>query len=197
MPSIEQQREYKRRYKALHPERVREQARRHNRCSYGLHKEKRDAAIRQYRIDNKEKCAATTRRWKAKNIEHVRAYAREYWYRNRAQALYRAIKAKATREGVAFDLDKEWFEQRLATTCALSDLPFVLESDRKRRTAYSPSVDRIVAGGGYTKANCRMVLWCINQALHTYGEECLLEVFRAILGRRGELPRVLKVAAWK
>lgn len=92
------------------------------------------------------------------------------------------VKQRAKEKGVNFDLTIEWFETRLkAGACELSGLPFDLEAKRGRN---SPTIDRITAGGHYTQANCRMILWSINRALNNYGEDYLFGVFERVLARR-------------
>jgi hypothetical protein len=106
-------------------------------------------------------------------------------YRNQdlAKYLWLGVRLEAKRKGVDFDLTVEWFRLRLKTgVCEMSALPFDLESQRGPNR---PSVDRKAAGGHYTQANCRLVLYSINMALSNYGEDYVLNVFRHVLARRG------------
>jgi len=61
--------------------------------------------------------------------------------------------------------------------CALSGLPFLAEKCvQSRLSPYSPSIDRIEAGGDYTQNNCCVILFAMNAMLMDWGED----VFRKI-----------------
>lgn len=93
--------------------------------------------------------------------------------------MWSTSKKSARLKGVDFDLDHDWFRVRLAAgICQVSGLPFDLTA--AKRVAASPSVDRIDPKGPYTKANCRLILWWINQAFSNMGEDYAFGVFRAI-----------------
>ncbi len=59
-----------------------------------------------------------------------------------------------------------------------------LDCSPLRRSAvkgpYTPSVDRVTAGAGYTRSNCRLVLMCVNSALMWWGLEAFIPVAKAI-----------------
>lgn len=102
----------------------------------------------------------------------------------RARVMRQGVKDEAKRKGVEFDLSLEWFEARLkAGVCELSGLRFDFERGGHKPNA--PSVDRVAPGSHYTEANCRMILYSINVALHNWGEDYVLNVFRHVLARRG------------
>src|SRR6202012_5673358 len=96
---------------------------------------------------------------------------RNWIYRRKRRAklfLHRAKKV-CKKMGVECDLTEEWIQTRLdAGTCELSGIPFDFDG---KKTPNSPSVDRKVAAGPYTKDNCRLVLWSINRALSNLGDE--------------------------
>jgi len=96
----------------------------------------------------------------------------------RANELLRNIRRRSKAEGWEFDLDCDWLIQRLeAGICEISALPFDMSAIKG---PYTPSVDRVIAGGGYTKRNCRVVLMCVNSALMNWGFEAFLPVAKAI-----------------
>ena len=101
--------------------------------------------------------------------------------KNRAASFAIEIKSGARKQGIKYDLTKEWFKERLDSgICELSGMPFDMEGKRSRN---SPSVDRINPMGSYTKDNCRLVLWSVNRALSNYGQEYLVGVFKKIIER--------------
>ena len=98
----------------------------------------------------------------------------------RAQELLKGISKRCKREGWEFDLDVEWVMERLAAgRCQVSDYYFDFSA---ARGPYTPSVDRVIAGAGYTKRNCRLVLMCVNSALMDWGLEFRIEHDRAFAG---------------
>jgi hypothetical protein len=102
----------------------------------------------------------------------------------RATERLRAIKKRAIRDNLSYGLDSEWLAERLRVgTCEVSGLKFDL-TRRRRPNAYTPSIDRIDASGGYTKENCRVVLLAVNTALQDWGLETFLDIASAIANRR-------------
>ena len=76
-----------------------------------------------------------------------------------------------------FDLDVEWVIERLeAGICQLSGKPFDLSESRGFAT---PSLDKINPKDGYTKQNTRVILFGLNAALGTWGEEKLFDAVMA------------------
>ena len=94
---------------------------------------------------------------------------------------------RARAEGVTFDLDREWLKPKLdAGVCEVTGLPYQSVAPGKHRThPYAPSLDRIVAGGPYTKDNVRLVLFAVNRAMSDWGEEVLLTIARALVAKGG------------
>jgi hypothetical protein len=103
--------------------------------------------------------------------------------RGRAQSIVKSCRNAAKRSGVSFDLNLEWMiEQIERGTCAYSGLEFDLSKPTKSRVhPRAPSADRIVAGGGYTMSNVRIVCWQLNMARCTYGDDLLNELAFAIV----------------
>ena len=94
-----------------------------------------------------------------------------------ARLRLRNCKRRAEKKGWDFDLDVEWIQERLdAGICEMSGIQFLYGF---RRTWDSFSIDRIDSTKGYTKDNCRAILWCLNLAFSTWGEEVLKSVVLA------------------
>jgi hypothetical protein len=60
--------------------------------------------------------------------------------------------------------------------CEITGIPFRRGDDEK---AYSPSLDRIRAGGLYSAANCRLVLLAVNVAMSDWGEDVFRDICAA------------------
>jgi hypothetical protein len=104
----------------------------------------------------------------------------------RASRLVCSIKKRSKREGVDFDLDAGWLSEKLKRgKCELTGLQFDFSIENRRRNSRTPSVDRITAGGGYTKANCRVVLYAVNCLLNDWGLDESLEIARSLVFNQG------------
>lgn len=172
--------EYKRRYAATH--KAEEAARRKN-----YYAKNRDKILQQHKDSwsrNRKNKIEVKRASRAAFPDRHRGYQRAHRLKNPASWRLYATRMSAKKKGIAFDLDRDWFEQKLtAGVCELSGIQF----DGGKRTPNSASVDRIDPKGPYTKENCRMIIWWLNRALSNLGEEYALEVFRAIFKKRGEI----------
>lgn len=136
---------------------------------------------REYRLRHADKIRVETReqmkRWRKANPERTVAKAAEHSsklhlsLRGRAMELWRAAKTRAAKRGHAFDLDLDWVIVRLQGTCELTGLPFEISARGSGRGSRSASIDRRDSTQGYVKANCRLIVWGINAALHNWGED--------------------------
>lgn len=103
----------------------------------------------------------------------------------RARQLLKNILKKCRQFSLDFDLDHEWLASRLKHGhCELTGLPFNMSVATRKRNAFTPSVDRIQAGAGYTKQNCRLVLFSVNAAISDWGLEVLEQVANALIAKR-------------
>lgn len=102
----------------------------------------------------------------------------------RASKLVAAAKSRAATKGLPFGLTVEWVQLALdAGVCEATGIAFDLEANRGWNT---PSLDQIQAGKGYTPGNTRVVLFGLNAACGTWGENKVIEMSRAIMARRRE-----------
>lgn len=107
----------------------------------------------------------------------------------RASRLVAAAKGRAKDRGLPFDLDVEWVLERLDVgICQLSGKPFDLSETRSMST---PSLDRIDPKGGYVKTNTRVVLFGLNAALGTWGQEKLFDAVGAAMKMQSNASTIL------
>ena len=189
----EKVREYKRRDREKNGDKIRERMKNW----YAKNHDSALARQRAYNLANADRINECTRERRAADPSKFRERARADRQKKKAAYLFYSVKARATKAGIPFDLNKEWLQDRIdAGICEMSGLPFDFETlgGHGPRNPNGASVDRIRANGGYTKDNCRLILWSINRALSNWGDEYMLHIFRTILRRRGEvvIPPVLR-----
>jgi hypothetical protein len=123
--------------------------------------------------------------WRSKRGDIMRAQWRKY-HRSETGVITKLLnyaRDRSRSEGVFFDLDREWLKQKLDRgVCEVTGLRYQNIAPGDYRThPYAPSLDRIKAGGPYTKDNVRLVLFGINRAMSDWGEEVLLVMARAMV----------------
>lgn len=76
-------------------------------------------------------------------------------------------KNRATKKNLEYDLDPDWFREKSVGVCEITGIPFDISppQEKGKRNPLSPSIDRIDIDKGYTKDNCRVVLWAVNRAM--------------------------------
>src|SRR6185437_9285623 len=101
----------------------------------------------------------------------------------------------AAKSGVSFDLTADWaaalvLEQRFR--CAVTGVRFFDDHQTASRShPFAPSIDRIKAGGGYTKDNCRIVCHAANVMLFDWGVGVFEKAARGLLHARAGKRRQL------
>ncbi len=117
-------------------------------------------------------------------IERARAWtkAREHAPAERAKRMLGNVKGRAMKNGLPYDLTREWALPRLLAGCELTGLPFDLRPGGKVQP-YSPSVDRIDPALGYIQSNCRLVITAVNFAKNVWTDDVLLTWAAALVAR--------------
>ena len=122
-------------------------------------------------------------RWGTYNKGHNAARARTIG--GRTTSLIRAIKYRSKKKRFEFDLTRDWFIERLERgVCEVTGLSFELGGGRREERLthpFSPSVDRISPGKGYTGNNCRLVVLNYNMAKGEFAHEDVLTWARALV----------------
>jgi hypothetical protein len=95
-----------------------------------------------------------------------------------ARRLFTRARRRARDGALPFSISLDDIRAKvIAGICEVSGLPFVIGQPGH---IYTPSIDQIRAGEGYTQQNTRVVLWGINVACHTWGLEAITEIFRSV-----------------
>lgn len=138
----------------------------------------------------REKAARDAYRARPEVQKRLNAYKLTYISQPETRALYLfgAVKLRARKKGLPFDLTLDWVRERvLSGRCSLSgiDFDYAPPPNGWRYNPRGPSVDQITPGAGYTMANCRVVITALNNALSQYGDDFFEEVAKAFLVHRG------------
>ena len=97
-------------------------------------------------------------------------YCTEHWnYHRIAYLLISSAKSRAKNKSLQFDLDLDWVKERL-NVCEVTGIKFEIRDvtttssgrNYANRHPYTPTIDRIDNNKGYTKDNCRVVIWWYN-----------------------------------
>lgn len=109
----------------------------------------------------------------AERLKRIEAAARTAVGRARSRA--RAKKLEC-------DIDSQWAIAQLKGSdykCPLSGVPFLEGIETKSfMRPFAPSVDRINPSVGYTKENCRLIIFALNAMISDWGEEIMHLVAR-------------------
>lgn len=96
----------------------------------------------------------------------------------RSLALLIRARKRAEKQGVAFDITREWIIEKLKRGfCEVSNIPFVYSGPGP----WVPSLDRIIPGGPYTMDNTRVVVWCYNTAKNAHTDDDVMRLARALV----------------
>lgn len=99
------------------------------------------------------------------NTERQARYRLRHPMRAKTNDLFRAAKWRAKRDKIPFTITLEWVREKLnALRCEVTGVHLRLSMHHGRGPAgaYSPSLDQILPGKGYTPGNTRLVAWGYN-----------------------------------
>ena len=124
-----------------------------------------------------------------KSREKAIEYQKDWRSKNKNSAMYRAkemlrsIKHRSKKLGLEYDIDEEWLKGKLKGVCEATGLPFNFNDVKKgyTRNPNTPSIDRIDSSRGYTKDNCRVVIWMFNGAKLEYDDGCFYAMAKAFV----------------
>jgi hypothetical protein len=142
---------------------------------------------RDWYAKNKERAKQWKIDWIANNRSQYDERRKRYRSKTkvRAKELLAMAKFSAKKKNISFDLDYEWIFERLELgICEMTGIKFDLEPFPKgRQNPYTASLDRVVPELGYVKSNVRMILWALNAAFNSYGENVYADIARVFLDR--------------
>ena len=98
---------------------------------------------------------------------------------------------RARKREIPYDLTAEWAAARWTGRCENTGIPFILGDGI--RGVFSPSLDQIEASKGYTKDNCRFILWAINSMKGAGTDSEMMLIARAMLHHGPPIEAVLSL----
>lgn len=144
--------------------------------------------VKQYRSEwqkeNRDKNNAARKRWldkpgnREKDREQKRVAALVTYRENPIKRRLGAIKARAKKQGVKFNLTEDWFLAHF-NICEVTGIELNLDSG----SPWLAEVDRIIPGGDYTMDNCRLVCAIYNRSRMTYTDADVKRMATALIGR--------------
>ena len=167
-------------------------------------KESRRLIDKRHYEKNKEKISVYQKEWYQNNKEKMNEFAKK-WYQNnkeqvlekakhnnektkhdkeyRAERILKGARKRARQKNLEINIDKSFLNELLKTEkCALTGVPFDFTVwEGKNTNPFAPSVDRIDSEKGYIKDNVRIVLFCVNSALNSYGLEFMVPIFKKLI----------------
>jgi len=94
-----------------------------------------------------------------------------------------SVRKRAKSKGWKYDLDEKWLRKKLQRgKCEMTGVRFDTKTSYDR-SPYSPTIDRINPSKGYTKSNCRLVVWLLNSAKSDNSYDELYDWAKIFVGR--------------
>lgn len=102
--------------------------------------------------------------------------------------LLKCLRKNAKKKGIPVTLTVAQVTKKLAPgVCSMTGIAFQQSGTRKHRNPFVASIDRIESAGPYSDENCRAVIWAVNCARHTWNDETMLLVARALVESHSRL----------
>lgn len=136
------------------------------------HRDKKSAYARKKRIENPEWFQQREPLYAKKH--KAKMFSTRPW-----NYLLTSAKNRAKERGLVFELTHEWAKERWTGRCEITGLEF-RQGKKPGPQPFSPSIDRIHAHIGYTKENCRFVVWGCNAIKGVGTDADMYEIAAAI-----------------
>ncbi len=191
----EKMRKRAQKYSEAYPEKIRERGRKYrevnrekinerNRKHHKENPEKRREYQRKYYAANREMIRERRRKHRDANLMKEREYHRKYYAANPFQLAIKYIKTRSKKNGLPFDLTKEYLEQlwdECGGICSMTGIK--MRKSSKPSDPLGKSIDRIDPEKGYTKGNVRLVSYWYNRTRNNWGDKLTVEMCQQVADR--------------
>lgn len=92
-----------------------------------------------------------------------------------------AVRNRANKRGIPFDLTPEWCAENWTGRCALTGMKFTIFNKRGGDMTFAPSIDKISPKLGYVQSNCRFILYSLNNFKGAATDETIRQIARELL----------------
>lgn len=93
---------------------------------------------------------------------------------------FRGSKQRAKKRNTPFTITRGWCESRWTGRCEVTNIEFIL-STKRSPYLFSPSLDQIIPGLGYTPENSRFVLHAVNALKGEGTDESMYQIALAVV----------------
>ena len=125
------------------------------------------------------------RRYYQRHLEKERKRGRERYRKTIgtlegcAKNLLRGAKQRAKKKTIPFDLTLSWIREKLSSKkCEVTSLPFCFDGGKH---PFGPTIERVIPEKGYTRENCKLVIWAYNAAKGCGTHDHVLTMARALV----------------
>ena len=177
--NVEKTREYNKQYRTENAKTIREQKRQYNAANPNRHR----AQLKQYRAEHVEEAREYGKQYRAENADKLRKHNQQFRAANAdkirkqkqqshakrvekdqkgvwLRKAFRAAQYRAKKRGLPYD--KELPDLELPDACPVLGIPLIYPKVNSKRSANSPSLDRINPILGYVASNLRVISFRAN-----------------------------------
>ncbi len=91
--------------------------------------------------------------------------------------LFKNARARARKRGIPFEITSDWIKEKLSIgRCEVTGIPFA-----DYHSPWSPSLDQIIPGHGYTKENTQLVVYAYNMAKNRFSHDDVMLLAKALI----------------
>jgi len=105
-------------------------------------------------------------------------YGKQFMKRHPGKVMIGAIKTRAKKNNLPFDLTIDWYDEQFAKGCAVTNLPLDIVGSK---TAFTAHIDRKHPELGYVQSNCQMVCASYNLAKKNWSRSDVIIMAKALL----------------
>jgi hypothetical protein len=118
-----------------------------------------------------------------------RVLSKEQIIKEKLNRLFFSVRSRAVKRKLLFTIDFVWLVEQFIKQngcCRLTNIKLEFPEIGSPKNPYSPSIDQIIPGKGYSKENSRLVCTAINLGMNEFGTETFKLVAEAFIRNEKE-----------